>query len=102
MQKYDLEIINTETTIYDDTMHLAGTYDALFRETSSGQLIVVDWKSGKYVYESYKYQLSFYGKNTTARMGYIVRPSDNKRGYSVTKVDVKQYYDKLKSLCDTK
>jgi len=44
METHNLELVCTEKCLFDPELMLAGTVDALFRNTVTGELLIYDWK----------------------------------------------------------
>lgn len=90
----DFEVISVESRVYDDNLGLAGTGDAVL--LVKGKRVAFDWKSSKKVNDKHKVQVGFYGKQNDCELGAVVCfGAQNKRGYSVSWVDVENAYKYL-------
>lgn len=80
-----LKLLGTEDSVFDDTILVAGTYDALFE--GNGKKILVDWKSAKQVSLEHIIKTCFYAKLVGADEAWVVAlGSKNKSGYQLKKV----------------
>lgn len=94
IKKYNPKVISMEQVIFDKELHLAGKYDALLE--IDGKRVLIDWKSSKSVQEKHKAQVAFYAHNTGADEAWVVCfGSDNKQGFSLSKVDINKYYKRV-------
>jgi hypothetical protein len=94
MQKYNPEVISMEETIFDKELGLAGKYDALLKICDLS--VLIDWKSSKSVQEKHKAQVAFYAHNKGAQEAWVVCfGTENKQGYSISKVDIAKYYKRV-------
>lgn len=93
------KVISLESRCYDDNLKLAGTCDAVLE--IKGKRIAFDWKSSKKVQDKHKVQVAFYGKNNDCDIACVVCfGAENKRGYSISWVDVENGYKYLTSLVE--
>jgi hypothetical protein len=98
LDQLGLDLVDTEQTVYDDLLGLAGTYDALCND-KDGNLYIIDWKTSKNAQKSHKLQSGFYGKNVGAKKAYVVcLGAGNKQGFSICTVDVEKEYEELKKI----
>ena len=89
----------SEQTVFNDELGIAGTYDEMVEDATQERTAIIDWKTSGQTTEKHKLQLAFYCHTAGVKEGYIVRITDKtKKGYSVTKVDVELYYNKLLDL----
>ena len=88
--KYQPEIIDVETTVYDEGIKVAGTFDLLCRINDKGKdlLVAVDWKSSKAVRKKHRLQVGWYASQANADEGWVVCfGGTQKQGYGLSKVD---------------
>lgn len=58
LQEVQPEFLHLEETVWSDAFHYAGSFDAIARV--DGEIVVIDWKTSKAVYDSVALQLSAY------------------------------------------
>lgn len=58
LQEVQPEFLHLEETVWSDTHHYAGSFDAIAR--IDGETVILDWKTSKAVYDSVALQLSAY------------------------------------------
>lgn len=58
LQQIQPEFLHLEETVWDDNIHVAGSFDAIAK--IDGETVLIDWKTSKAVYESVALQLSAY------------------------------------------
>lgn len=83
-----------EKTIYHPTVRYAGTADAIFEDKNTGELSIVDWKTG-FVGKDAQYQISalatawntHYEESSRITTGYIIQLPRDDRGYKIHKID---------------
>lgn len=49
IQQENWDLLSTETSITNYSIELSGTVDAIFKNTSRNEMIIVDWKTGKFI-----------------------------------------------------
>ena len=92
-EKHEVEIIETEFTIWSETLGFAGTVDLLAKV--DGVYTIFDWKTSKSVYLGHKAQISGYRKEMvnqlkTEEVNMIIGQfgyDKNKKGYKITEVE---------------
>jgi len=85
----------TESTVFNDDLMIAGTFDAMAL-CGNGDKHILDWKSSRAAQEKHKIQAAFYAVTAGAKTASVVCfGSDAKKGYSLSKVDIDKYYDVL-------
>ena len=80
-----LKVVDTEQTVFDGDIFVAGTYDILLE--GGGKKIIADWKSAKKVNLEHIIKTCFYAKLMDADEAWVVCfGSKNKCGYQLKKV----------------
>lgn len=108
-KKYNPEVIALETTVYDEELGIAGTFDGKMNVTfvekkKTVKLVIsVDWKSSKAVRAKHKMQAGFYTKiDGESDEGWVVAfGAQNQQGYSLNRQTREQcdvQYEKIKHL----
>lgn len=69
--RQNLEVVFTERKIYSKKYNYCGTADALFKE--NGEYLILDWKTGKSVYDVYKIQLAYYAMALEEELGIQIK-----------------------------
>jgi hypothetical protein len=89
------KVHETEVTVYDDDIDVAGTPDALveLKTDPEGFLTVLDWKRAKQCQPKFLRQVAFYAKNNGAKRAIVVlaRAEEPDR-YVVLDEDLIEYY----------
>ncbi|KAK8793175.1 hypothetical protein WA588_005114 [Blastocystis sp. NMH] len=92
-KKYDVDIYYTDVFVYHDEFRYAGFIDAVGLN-SAGDLVVIDFKSGKGIYNVYALQLAAYCKalevtcrcKEPIRNAYVLHFNQNNANFDFLKV----------------
>lgn len=105
-EKYKPEVLGLEKTVFDESISVAGTYDAMFLIDIKGTKIKVaaDWKSSKAVRDKHKIQVGTYGHWEDADEAWVIALGANtKQKFSLNRQNKEQcaeQYKKVKLLRD--
>lgn len=69
--RQNMEVVFTERKVYSKKHNYCGTADALFKE--NGEYLILDWKTGKAVYDTYKIQLAYYAMALEEELGIQIK-----------------------------
>ena len=86
--KVEYRDVGVECVVHSETFEYAGTVDLVARV--DGKVTLFDWKTGKYIYDKDKQQVTAYMHTISATKANIVHiPAEkpNKKGYRITEVD---------------
>ena len=103
MDKFMLDVVNTEHRFVDANLGVTGQYDCLAHAYINGNkyLTVFDWKSSKKPSLKHKLQASFYAKNIEGcdKAVVVAWGSNTKQGYSASIIDRDTIENNYKAIC---
>lgn len=95
------KVIQTEQTLYDDDIDVAGTPDAVveLKRDPEGYTTVLDWKRSKQCQPKYLRQVAFYAHGVGSKRAVIVLSRNEEHPYiTLDEKEIEKYYNEVANL----